>query len=273
MNNEEASPAVEADIEKKIAPRVAEAKLLKVTDQNTLDAIGERLVVNKSLQAEVCDAWDKSIKDAHLLHTGLIAKKKKYLDPLVQEESILKSLSRDYMVERKRIEDAAEAQRAREQQAREREAARIAEEERQATQAEINARLAREHEEEQERYLNSLPPDTPTEEVVAICDEPAPVVELPLEIPAVAPLPTVQRTVAPKGMSMSTKYKAVLDPTLGPEAALKMLCKAVVDGKVISEAVLPNMPYLNKRASADKDKLNIPGVKSVPDTGITQRSR
>jgi len=44
---------------------------------------------------------------------------------------------------------------------------------------------------------------------------------------------------------------------------IKKLCRAVADGVVPESYVLPNMPALNARASADKQSLIIPGVRSL----------
>lgn len=54
---------------------------------------------------------------------------------------------------------------------------------------------------------------------------------------------------------------------------LVALCRAVADGTLSSQYVLPNMPALNKRASAEKHTLKIPGVVAKKDVGITVRSR
>jgi hypothetical protein len=262
--------AKDAELDKKVTPRVSEARLIKVIDQSTLDAVGERLAINKALQKEVDEAYDDIISAAHLAHVKALAKKKKYKDPLIQEEAILKTVCRDYLVEQKRLADAEEARLLRIRQEQEREALRLAEIERQRKQAEINAQLEREHAEETERLLNSLPAETPAEDIQAICDEPAPVVEIPLEVPVFAPVRPVARPVMPQGMSMRTKMKAILDPALGEAGAIRLLCKAVGEGKVVTDAVKPDMTYLNKAVGA---KLEIPGVKAVPDTGLSQRSR
>jgi hypothetical protein len=84
---------------------------------------------------------------------------------------------------------------------------------------------------------------------------------LPLPRPVVGP--TFERA---RGISTRVTYRAeVVD--------LRALCRAIADGKVSSEMVMPNQSALNKRASAEKETMNIPGVRIVRDTGIQDRRR
>jgi hypothetical protein len=83
--------------------------------------------------------------------------------------------------------------------------------------------------------------------------------ELPLPRPVVPP--TFRRAA---GISTRVTYRAeVVD--------IKAVCRAVADGKLSPEYVLPNQPALNRRAAAEKESLQIPGVRIVRDTGITTR--
>jgi hypothetical protein len=83
--------------------------------------------------------------------------------------------------------------------------------------------------------------------------------ELPLPRPVVPP--TFRRAA---GISTRVTYRAeVLD--------IKAVCRAVADGKLSPEYVQPNQAALNRRAAAEKESLNIPGVRIVRDTGITTR--
>jgi hypothetical protein len=54
---------------------------------------------------------------------------------------------------------------------------------------------------------------------------------------------------------------------------IRMLCRAVADGKVSPLLVEANQSALNKLASAERETLNIPGVRVIRDTGITTRRR
>ena len=53
------------------------------------------------------------------------------------------------------------------------------------------------------------------------------------------------------------------------------LIKAVANGHVSTEAITPNMSYLNSCATGDKGTFNIPGVKEVRETSMvsTRRSK
>lgn len=46
---------------------------------------------------------------------------------------------------------------------------------------------------------------------------------------------------------------------------IRALCLAIGEGRVPSDAVIPNMPVLNRIAAQAKDRLNIPGVKAVEE--------
>jgi hypothetical protein len=52
---------------------------------------------------------------------------------------------------------------------------------------------------------------------------------------------------------------------------IKLLCKAIGDGTIPVDAVLPNMPILNRLAREQKDAMNIPGVKAVKKVNIGMR--
>lgn len=52
---------------------------------------------------------------------------------------------------------------------------------------------------------------------------------------------------------------------------LLALARAVVEGKVPPEAILPNMTYLNGRARLEKGKLSIPGVRAVDTESLAAK--
>ena len=54
-----------------------------------------------------------------------------------------------------------------------------------------------------------------------------------------------------------------------------VLIKAVASGRVSTEALNPNMPYLNSQATANKGIFNIPGVEAIWETSVvsTRRSK
>jgi hypothetical protein len=101
----------------------------------------------------------------------------------------------------------------------------------------------------------------------------APKVDLPSSVPTV------------KGMSFTTRYHAEVTD---PEKLVLAVARGIIERRFKGDcrkafasietesaplnAVMANMPYLNDRATNDKDALRIPGVIARPDTGITGRS-
>jgi hypothetical protein len=256
------------EIENKVAPRVAEARILVVIDQATLDAVGDRLSINKALQKEAADIFDPVIASSHEAHKRALAAKKKVTDPLTQEESILKLAAQTYVIEERRKAEERERIERLAREAEERRLLADAEEARRAEEARINAELEREHAEEVERALNALPADTPQEIVEALCNSPAPApVSIPLDIPVLAPaIRQEPAVVLPKGMTVSKKYKAEV-------TSIALLCRAVAEGKVPASYVEANMTALNARARADKAGMSVPGVRAVEDFQTGQRGR
>ena len=53
---------------------------------------------------------------------------------------------------------------------------------------------------------------------------------------------------------------------------IKLLCKAIVDGKVPATAIMPNMLILNGLARQQKENFDIPGVRAVSKDNISLRS-
>lgn len=82
---------------------------------------------------------------------------------------------------------------------------------------------------------------------------------IPVERPVVPQ--TFQRTA---GVSTRQTWKAEVTD-------LKALCRAVADGKASIEFIQPNMPALNGLARALKSTMQIPGVRAVPETGVSVR--
>lgn len=256
-------------IELKVAPRVAEARALAVTDQASLNLAGERLAVNKALQKEAGEVFDPLIAKAHDAHKAAIAAKKKVTDPLVEEERLLKGATRGYLDEQQRIAEAAE-RKARDERARiEREAFEEAERVRKAKEAEVNAQIQREHEEEVERALEELPTDAAPELVAAIAETPAPeYVRVAHELPPVIEVAAAPVTAVsmPTGMSVSYKYSAEV-------VNLAELCRAVGAGKVPTSYITANMTAINARARADREALQIPGVRVKRESTIRQGTK
>lgn len=257
-----------AAIHAKVATRPAEARAIEVLDQVTLDAVGERLAINKALQKEAAEIFDPVIAKSHEAHKSALAAKKRVTDPLTSEEAILKLAAQKYIVEQRRIAEELEREERIRREAEERRLLAIAEEERRAKEAEINAALEAEHAAEVERALEALPLDTAADVVEAICNTPAPEpIRIPLDIPEFAPaVRQAPAVVMPKGLGVSERYKAVV-------TSITLLCKAVAEGKAPATYVEANMTALNARARADRQAMSVPGVKVERDYSTSQRSR
>lgn len=94
------------------------------------------------------------------------------------------------------------------------------------------------------------------EEVAALC-----------EMPMVAPAPVVQPTYQQNTAVATRKvYKAEVTD-------LRLLAKAVAEGKVPASYIVPNMVALNQRAKSDGAALSIPGVRVICETQVAARSK
>jgi hypothetical protein len=92
-------------------------------------------------------------------------------------------------------------------------------------------------------------------------------VEEILITPIPIPRPVVAATFRPAtGISNRINYRAEVTD-------IRALCRAVADGKVSPLLVEANLSALNKLASAEKETLNIPGVRVIRDTGIINRRK
>jgi len=103
------------------------AKKLSVTNNESLSSANTFLVSIKRMRREINNAFDPIIKKAHEAHREALATKKRYDQPLIEAEMIVKPLIASYMAElaRKRRE-AEEATRRAEEERRRKEAERIA---------------------------------------------------------------------------------------------------------------------------------------------------
>lgn len=255
------------EIQNKVAPRVAEARLLKVTDQATLDIVGERLAINKALQKESISVFKPIKQKIDATKAEVLSQEKKVMEPLQLEEVILKSITQVFLDEQRKLaEERARVERiARE--AEERRLFQIAEAEAAERTRIENERIRREHEAEVERAFESMPADTPDEVLEEIANTPPPApIRIEAEIPVLPNVKSAPYYVLPRGMANPRGHEAEV-------TSFTMLCAAIGRGEVPSSYADPNMSNLNKRAMADGMSMNIPGVKVKPKSGISQRSR
>lgn len=244
-----------------------QARQIAVTNQETLDKAGRMLTeVIKPLRAEAADVFDPIIRQAHEAHKAALAGKARVEKPLIEAEGILKTSIGGYLAEQERIRLQEEARLRAEQEARQREEARLSEARRVEEERLLNEQQEREHAEEVERQLNELPADADVALVASLCEAPAPEpIRLAPEMPVFEPVYVAPRAVAaPAGISTSQKWKAEI-------VSLQQLCRAIADGKVPAHYVEANMTALNGMARANKQALNIPGVRAVADFSVTAR--
>jgi hypothetical protein len=88
----------------------------------------------------------------------------------------------------------------------------------------------------------------------------------------IVPLPVVAPLIPEAKGSYSTKrWKARLDPSMAPEAALSVLARAVVTGQATSNLLLLNEVAANKLAGALGGQMQIPGLQAYQAESKTFR--
>jgi hypothetical protein len=194
--------------------------------------VGEIWKSGKQLLKEIDAGYDDIVKAAHQLHKQAVAKKAKYYTPVDMGVKAAKSLMSAYDAEQERIR--------REEERRLAEIARKQEEER---------RLAEALAAEEEAKRNGATQEEAAREGEEVLSAPAYVP------PVVLPIFRLCRK-----MEGGPVYRTVWSADCFD---IKALCRAVADGKASPETVLPNMPTLNKMATALKNSMNVPGVRAV----------
>jgi len=111
------------DLELKSLDKTIYAQELIVDNNNKYLEAGEFLKSLKSLEDEICSAYDDAIVSAHKTHKMLLATKKKYLDPVLGAKKVVTDKCLEFR--RKENEKRAEEQRVLQEKARQ-EAERIA---------------------------------------------------------------------------------------------------------------------------------------------------
>ena len=101
-----------------------------------------------------------------------------------------------------------------------------------------------------------------TEPIKERATRPVPVFIPPARnLPSVAP-PSKKVFEKSAALSPKTKYKAeVFD--------IRLLCRAIADGAVSPMYVEPAQAKLNSIANAERDTMNMPGVRAIPDTNLS----
>lgn len=209
---------------------VDQAKAIEITDQETYTSAGMLWKAIGEMIKEVKDTFDPICEAAHKAHKAATAKRSKYLDPLTASHKSVKGLMEAYDREQERIRQA--------EQRRIEEEARKAEEERLLMEA-IAA--------EEELKAQGLTAEEAKAEVEAIISQP---VYVP---PPVVPKATPKLEGGPV---FTTRWSAECFD-------IRLLCKAIAEGKASPECVTANMPTLNRMATSLKSTMNIPGVRAI----------
>lgn len=108
------------DFEAKTTAIATEARAIKITDQGALDHASGFLTGIKTLRKEIKDTFGPVIKKAHDAHKEALAQQKRYEQPLIDGEKIVKAEMAKYIEEQERIRREAEAKVERERQEAER---------------------------------------------------------------------------------------------------------------------------------------------------------
>jgi hypothetical protein len=257
-----------AELEQQVPELVQMAQSITIRDQATLDAAGQMLTERiKPLQKQADDLFDPIISAANKSHKAAIAAKAKVRGPLDAAEIVLKDGIDAYCAEQDRLA-AVEAERLRkEQEERDRVERERLEKARLEEQARLNEELVLAHAEEVEAQIEAMGPNASPDDIAKLCATPEPeplyiAPELPMFSPVPAPAPSY---VAPKGISRPKTFVAEVTD-------LRLLCRAIADGKAPVHYVSANMTALNQLARAQQSALVLPGVRAIPSTGVSARS-
>lgn len=257
------------EIQNKVAPRVAEARLIKVVDQAGLIAVSDRRAIIGALKKEAIAVFKPIKQKMDEAKAEVLKQERAVLDPLQEEDRLLESISTSYVVEQRRVAEENARKEREIREAEERLLLAEAAERQRVAQERINAELQAEYAEGVEQQVKQAEAaGAPVEVIESICNTPAPEpvmipLDIPVMLPVVASAPAVQM---PKGMALVTTYDAEV-------ISIPQLCRAIADGKVPSNYVEANTKALRSRAVADKDGFNIPGCKLIKKQSTSQRSR
>lgn len=237
---------------------VTRAKALTITDPASFERAGEMLQALKDKARQIEEFFEADIQRAHAAWKGLTTKRASFLDPLKEAITIVSSRYATFAQEEKR---KAEAERRRRE-----EDARKAEEERLRAEAEARRQEAERLEEERAQRATTIAERDALLEKAEELKADAQQLDLTaatVQAPVVHVAPTV---TPPKGVTVKSNWTHEVTDKLA-------LVKAVAEGKVSVEAVLPNDTYLRARAKADKNTVQIPGVRFFDAGSVSHRRR
>lgn len=250
-------PAGEQALARTSTDLVSRAKAFVIRDPAAFDLAGQMLETLKEQKRRIVEFFEADIARAHAAWKGLTSKRASFVDPL---DEAIENLSRRYATFKREADEAAERERRRlEKEAQDRERARLQEEaDRLAAEAKAKEEAALMAESREQASLL----ETQAEELKTTADE------VRQEAATVqAPVLPVRPAVAPaKGITVKANWcHEVTD--------LMALVKAVAAGTVSIQAICANDVYLRQRAKADKNTIQIPGVRFYDAGTVSTRSR
>lgn len=104
------SEVARQELERRALSLPERARTFLIKDQVQLTAANDFLLGIKALQKEINETFDPIIKATNDAHREALAKKKKFEDPLVQAERIVKPMIATYLDEQERIRRQKEAE-------------------------------------------------------------------------------------------------------------------------------------------------------------------
>lgn len=216
------------EVESKALTIIEQAGAVTITDSETYTNAGCFYKDIGTMIKEVKDTFDPICDAANRAHKEATSKRAKYLDPLQVAYKKVKSLMSDYDAEQERIRRIEED--------RLRKIAEDAE----------RKRLEEERRAEEERVLN--------EAIEAEANGDTNVAEAILEAPVYQPEPTF--TPAPVVPKSVPKISGVSYRTLWSAEVVNI-------DLIPRKYLVADMVMLNKIASAEKERMNVPGVKVI----------
>ena len=229
--------------------------LIAIIDAPTFAlAVQERAEI-KRRRARIGELMDPIVSATNTAHKKAVAQRDALLAPFVEADKAYSRKMGEYEQEQARKQrEADEAARRERERLAAAEQARVAAEQRRV-QAEAEAVRAAEIAAAQGRG-----------DVGATMD----LAEAPVAVPVVTPRPVYVPRAAwvppPKaaGVSFSTRWSAEVTDLLA-------LVKAVAGGQAPLTVLTPHMPALNAMARKEQDRLDLPGVRAVPERIAAQK--
>jgi hypothetical protein len=226
-----------AEVEKFVPQVVSQAQQLTVTSSEEYEYACTFLQFVAGRKKQVEEVFDPIVTKAHAAHKEAVAQKKKFMDPLLSSESLVKGKVSTYRMEQERIRRAEEQRLADEQRKKDEERA-LAE----AQELEANG----------EKELADLVLQTAAE-------APAPVVVLESSVPK------------QDGIASRTNWKWRFKN--GEAEALRELVKAALQNEQLLGFLMVNESAVGSVVRAQKSLTKIPGIEVYPDTSVSVRAR